>query len=254
MFKQLLFLVGLVGLFALASCQSVASAPVTETASADQVDIQAAAAINQEANATPTASSDLPTAATLTAEPAVGGVDAAPVVEPTPTPTEASTSEDTAQPAQPIVTQDPNCEDQVVFIKDVNVPDGTFYDPGAKFTKVWQVKNSGTCTWNGYNLVFEQGDVMSAPLTDPFPAAAPGEVIDISLELTAPQRTGLQTGNWIFQTPQENALGSACPQRGWCGCKSRSTASRQRSLEIKRLQILTRHRLLPATPAEKGRR
>ncbi len=174
MFKQLLFLVGLVCLFTLASCQPVASAPVTETASADQVDIQAAAAINQEANATPTASSDLPTAATPTAEPVVVGVDAAPAVEPTPTPTEASTSEEPAQPAQPIVTQDPDCEDQAVFIKDVNVPDGTFYNPGAKFTKTWQVKNSGTCTWSGYNLVFEQGDVMSAPLTDSSAGGCPG--------------------------------------------------------------------------------
>ncbi len=54
--------------------------------------------------------------------------------------------------------------DHARFVKDVTVADGTTYSPGAEFTKVWRLRNAGSCTWDtDYSLVFVSGDRMSAP-------------------------------------------------------------------------------------------
>ena len=39
--------------------------------------------------------------------------------------------------------------DLAQFVRDVTVPDGTTFLPGATFTKTWRLKNAGTCTWSG---------------------------------------------------------------------------------------------------------
>ena len=33
------------------------------------------------------------------------------------------------------------------FVADVTIPDGTYINPGASFTKIWRLKNTGTCAW-----------------------------------------------------------------------------------------------------------
>jgi uncharacterized protein YkwD len=215
MFRYLFLIVGLIGLIALAGCQPSTSEalPVPESTLQPVITLDPTSTVDPTATPVETA---LP--------------EPDPALEPTPTPVEESVVEETTNPeevnqtnpgdpeptspVQPTPTQDPNCEDQAVFVKDVTVPDGTFFDPGVKFTKTWQVKNSGTCTWNGYTLVFAQGDMMNGPLTNPLPVAAPGDTIDISLELTAPQRTGLQTGNWIFQNAAGERFGIGVPATG----------------------------------------
>jgi len=51
--------------------------------------------------------------------------------------------------------------DHVQFVSDVTVPDGSSFTPGAAFTKTWQLKNIGTCTWTtSYSLVYAGGDQM----------------------------------------------------------------------------------------------
>ena len=73
-----------------------------------------------------------------------------------PTPTPAATS--TAAPP-------PGCVDGLTFVSH---PDGTGSadnpiqaGPGQRFTKVWKVKNTGTCTWDSnYELVFSSGATM----------------------------------------------------------------------------------------------
>jgi uncharacterized protein YkwD len=215
MYRNLFVLIGLIAIVALAGCQPSASGVQPVSTTAEQISTQFDPTSTTAPTATPVE--------TVLPEPTS-------TLEPTPTPAgepiaeEAAASEQTgtaitgnpepAAPAQPLPTQDPNCEDQAVFIQDVTVPDGTFFDPGVKFTKTWQVKNSGTCTWNGYSLVFAQGDIMNGPLTSPLPAAIPGDTIDIFLELTAPQRTGLQTGNWIFQNAAGERFGIGVPATG----------------------------------------
>jgi len=122
---------------------------------------------------------------------------------PQPTQTEAPTS--TQEP-----TETPLPCNAAEFVKDVTVPDGKTFDPGAAFTKTWRLKNVGTCAWtSGYDLVFAGGDAMSGPsaqqlTTDP---VEPGETLDISVDLTAPGSAGVYRGNWELRGPEGDTFG-----------------------------------------------
>jgi len=99
--------------------------------------------------------------------------------------------------APTVVPTENNC-DKAAFVKDVTVPDGTLFTPNEPFTKTWRVKNIGTCTWTtSYALVFEGGSQLGGASPQPLTAnVAPGETIDISVNLFAPATDGNYTGNW----------------------------------------------------------
>jgi hypothetical protein len=89
--------------------------------------------------------------------------------------------------------------DRAQYLKDITIPDGTELEPGETFTKTWQIKNTGTCTWNtGYALIFDSGDSMGGPASKPIAAAnvAPQQTVDVSVDLTAPSKPGSYRGNW----------------------------------------------------------
>jgi len=87
--------------------------------------------------------------------------------------------------------------DEMSWVADVTIPDGTVVKPGEKFLKTWRVRNTGTTPWGaGYALAFFGGDRMSGPDSIPLPAARPGDVVDISLMLTAPTAQGMQKSSW----------------------------------------------------------
>ena len=141
-----------------------------------------------------------------------------PTIEPSTVAT--STPEATSTPIQsptdlPTTTLAPtdtqevvDCLDEAAYYSDVTIPDDTLYEPGAAMTKVWQVRNTGTCTWDdGYSLVFAKGDVMDGPLSNPVPLVSPGDVAEISVNLVAPTRGGQQTGYWEFQNSRGSRFG-----------------------------------------------
>ncbi len=76
------------------------------------------------------------------------------------------------------------------------MPDGTSFKPDQDFTKTWRLKNIGTCTWTkAYALVFVSGDRMTGDKVTQLKAnVAPGQTVDISIELTAPVELGKSTG------------------------------------------------------------
>ena len=81
------------------------------------------------------------------------------------------------------------------------IPDDTIFDPGDSFTKTWTVINSGTCDWTtDFQFVYLSGDQMGgiAPtfLSSNVPA---GNIIDITLPLTAPGNAGTYRGDWALQ-------------------------------------------------------
>lgn len=129
----------------------------------------------------------------------------------TPTPTATGTVTPptaTNTPGTPTATETPplsSC-DKAEFVSDVTVPDGTVFAPGTAFTKTWRLKNVGSCTWNtSYTLAFLTGEQMGGPASVNFPSAvAPGESVDLSVSLTAPNATGAYRGYWMFK----NASGS----------------------------------------------
>jgi len=78
------------------------------------------------------------------------------------------------------------------------VEDGTDFAPNENFTKTWRLKNDGTCTWNtNYKLVFVDGDQLSGPANKNLTqSVAPGEQVDISVDLKAPGSGGTYKGFW----------------------------------------------------------
>jgi hypothetical protein len=99
--------------------------------------------------------------------------------------------------------------DWVMFIKDVTIPDGTKMGPGEVFTKTWRLQNRGTCTWTSdYMLVFTGGDQMGETTAVRLPGrVSPGQTVDISVTLTAPNSTGRQVGYWMLRNPSGQLFG-----------------------------------------------
>lgn len=91
---------------------------------------------------------------------------------------------------------------KVGFITDVTIPDNTVLQPGTAFKKTWRLRNDGTGTWTpDFKLVFVSGDSMNGPASKTIDeTVAPGETIDISVDLTAPSIPKTYKGNWMLQT------------------------------------------------------
>lgn len=111
----------------------------------------------------------------------------------------------TLPPTQgPTATPSPLPCNLASFVQDVTFPDGAIVQTAAAFTKTWRLKNVGTCTWtNSYSLVFESGDQMSGPASQALTsgAVAPGQTVDISVNLIAPPSAGKYRGNWKLREP-----------------------------------------------------
>ena len=148
-----------------------------------------------------------------------GSVPPPPTVTGTP-PTATSTAE--PPPNTPTSVPPSSC-DKVQFIADVNYPDGSVLQPGAKFTKTWRLKNVGSCAWDtSYQLVFFSGEKLGASSSAKFPKnVAVGETVDISINMTAPTATGSYRGYWMFKN-EDGALfgiGSQANKPWWVDIK-----------------------------------
>ncbi|HET9912749.1 MAG TPA: NBR1-Ig-like domain-containing protein [Anaerolineales bacterium] len=89
----------------------------------------------------------------------------------------------------------------LAFVSDVSIPDNTPVDPGKTFTKTWKVKNAGSCAWDaGFKFAFVTGDAMSGTTYTLPSSVAAGAVTDISVSMTAPNKSGTVRGDWRMQT------------------------------------------------------
>ncbi len=92
---------------------------------------------------------------------------------------------------------------------DVTIPDDSSMAPKQVFTKVWRLRNVGTCTWSkNYSFAVFSGEPMEAPSSVPLPKQVePGQTVDISVDLTAPSATGTFQGNWKLKNAQGTWFG-----------------------------------------------
>ncbi len=94
-------------------------------------------------------------------------------------------------------TERPPCDNNLVFIRDVTVPDGTHFAPGAPIEKSWELRNDGTCAWlRGYSVQLKDGPAMGAIDRQALPEAEPGETIVLTIEFIAPPAAGHYRGLW----------------------------------------------------------
>ena len=105
------------------------------------------------------------------------------------------------------------CTNRAAFVSDVTIPDNSFITANTPFTKIWRLRNTGTCTWNtAYSTTFVSGDSMSAVFPVPLPmTVVPGQSVDVAVNMVAPSIAGTYKGNWSLRsdTGQNFALGSA---------------------------------------------
>jgi len=146
-------------------------------------------------------------AETVQARLTLGPVDNSIPDSPLPTATTALPSPTEGGPATPTNTPIPPTEtnipcDRAGFVSDVTVPDGTIFSAGESFTKTWRLKNLGTCTWEpNYKLLFKDGDAMGGPASQQLTtgSVAPGQTVDISVNLVAPSTDGTYKGFWLLR-------------------------------------------------------
>ena len=87
------------------------------------------------------------------------------------------------------------------FVSDVSVPDNTAMTPGQTFTKTWKVLNAGSCAWDaGFKFAFVGGEQMGGTTQTLSASVAASATFDISVPMTAPNKTGTLRGNWRMQT------------------------------------------------------
>ena len=171
-------------------------------------------ACNLPSNATPTQGADaVLTAAAQTVEAnmtqsAILNPPTVPVI-PTSTQGPPTSTLAVSTSTSSVKTSTPTC-DLAQFIRDVTIPDGTEFDPNATFTKTWRLKNIGTCSWSGYTLVFDSGDSMGGPASSPLGTVAPGQEVDLSVNLKAPAAAGSYRGYWRLK----NSAGVLLPVSG----------------------------------------
>lgn len=111
----------------------------------------------------------------------------------------------TPLPASPT----PPCENNLVFIQDITVPDGTHFLAGQPIEKQWEVRNDGTCPWiRGYSLKLVDGsNPMGAIDRQALPEAQPGETVVITVEFTAPAAAGTHRTAWKAYDIGDTAFG-----------------------------------------------
>jgi hypothetical protein len=132
-----------------------------------------------------------------------------PTATATQVPPTATTQPPTATSVPPTPTATPIPCNLARFVSDVTVSDGTVFVPNAEFTKIWRLKNVGSCTWNSsYDLIFVDGHDMDADHVIPLPGnVRPGETVDLVVDMTAPSKEGRHRGYWMLRSPEGSVFG-----------------------------------------------
>jgi len=92
---------------------------------------------------------------------------------------------------------------------DVTIADDTEMLPGESFTKIWRLQNTGSCTWSkNYAARLFSGSRMGAPeIVYLGQEVRPGESVEISVDMAAPQKPGVYQGNWKLQNTEGQLFG-----------------------------------------------
>lgn len=100
------------------------------------------------------------------------------------------------------------CTNQLTFLDDLTVEDGTAFVPGAPIDKQWLVQNDGTCDWDAtYKLKWVGGYTLGVAEEQPlFPARA-GVQVTLRIVFTAPAESGTYQTTWQAADPNGNLFG-----------------------------------------------
>jgi hypothetical protein len=182
-----------------------------DTAAVDAIYTQAAGTVGAKLTQTAMVSTNTPVPSPTLAD--------SPTLGPTQTPLITNTPEITSTPiliaTQPQTAITGACDD-MVYVSDVTVTDGSQVVPGSKFVKTWKIRNTGKCNWStNYRLIYGWSsdtwkDIKLAPPASVLltKAVAPGEEYEISVTLTAPVTSGNYSASFRLQNEQGYNVGT----------------------------------------------
>ena len=98
------------------------------------------------------------------------------------------------------------CTNGMKYVTDVTIPDNTVLDQGVAFTKTWEIQNTGTCDWGGYQLVFAGDHQLGGPSSITVPATSAGQNVQVSVNLTSPVAPGTYKSTWTMREPTNGGL------------------------------------------------
>ncbi|MEX2143673.1 MAG: NBR1-Ig-like domain-containing protein [Anaerolineales bacterium] len=151
------------------------------------------------ASPTPTATIEQPTATNTTLPTSTPTVTGTPPT-PTPAPTQQATSSSGGGNGACLRA---NFEIETI-------PDGTQMFVGKVFTKMWRVKNIGSCTWTpNFAAIWVQGELFAAESVTQFTEVDifPGEYAEIEVKMVAPSPAGHYKGYWMLRSDDGRLFG-----------------------------------------------
>ena len=98
------------------------------------------------------------------------------------------------------------------------IPDGTRMPVERTFTKLWRIKNTGSCTWNNnYAARFVDGDLMGAGATIPITDVdiPTNGYLMLEVEFTAPSTPDSYRGSWMLVSDDARLFGLGPNSKGW---------------------------------------
>ncbi len=126
---------------------------------------------------------------------------------PFPTPTFPAVLSATETPvATPLVA----CANELSFVQDLTVPDGSVIPPGGSIDKQWLVQNSGTCSWDSrYRFKLVGAEALGALTEQALYPAKAGSQATLRILFTAPAEPGTYQSAWQAFAPDGSIFGDA---------------------------------------------
>jgi len=98
------------------------------------------------------------------------------------------------------------------FVANVSIRDGTQFEPGESFVKIWKLRNEGNIAWpENTRLGHVGGDKLSTIEAVTVPALPPGQDVDVVVDMVAPTKAGRYVSYWRLAQPNGERFG----QRVW---------------------------------------
>jgi hypothetical protein len=133
---------------------------------------------------------------------------------PTSAPTEASfapppqDAESESLPGEIEPSPTPSCFNNLLFLDDLTIPDGTVVIAGERLDKRWLVQNNGTCNWNDqYQVRLIAGSGLGMPVEQKLYPALSGADVVIRMVFIAPSEPGSHRSAWQAYNAQGDPFG-----------------------------------------------
>ncbi len=108
----------------------------------------------------------------------------------------------------PLPTRQANCENQLVFVDDLTIPDGTEVLPGEMIVKRWLIENTGSCNWNSsYSLQLISGLALGTEKVHRLYPARQSTKAILEITFSAPDNPGRYNSWWQAYDSDGNRFG-----------------------------------------------